>query len=112
MATCENCGGEGGWTHTDYGSRWDDYACDCEEIWEPCPDCGGTGLVYGDEPQQLSEDDLIERSEDHVCCPYHQTGGDLRNSCGGDLIERSEDIDNNDGELSPEDERLAEGLKR
>jgi hypothetical protein len=85
MTTCENCNGEGGWGYTVYGSRWDDYACDCEEYWEPCPDCGGTGWVYSDDQlQQLNEVDLIERTED---------------------------IDNNDGELSPEDERLTERLR-
>jgi hypothetical protein len=59
MTPCENCDGKGGFDYT--GTVWLDHSGHYADGWVECPACGGTGWVCG-EPQQLTEDDLIERS--------------------------------------------------
>jgi DnaJ-class molecular chaperone len=62
MTTCENCDGEGGFDYV--ATTWLDGGQRYVDGWVECPACGGSGWVYGDEPQQLTEDDLVERTED------------------------------------------------
>ena len=49
--TCENCDGEGGWEIT-FGDGYSE-----ESRWQVCPQCNGSGRVYG-EGEPITIDDL------------------------------------------------------
>lgn len=42
-------------------------------------------IVSGLPAEDKKEIRMLLKNDAEACCPYHETGGDMENSCGGDV---------------------------